>query len=85
MQCMTAWIGLLERAQLQKGQIALISAASSSVGLAAIQVEKATGAMAIAATRKANKKGRLLEAGADHVIVTEQENLPERVMCMPSG
>jgi NADPH:quinone reductase-like Zn-dependent oxidoreductase len=85
MQYMTAWIGLVERGQLQKGQIALITAASSSVGLAAIQITKATGAMAIAATRKASKKGRLLEAGADHVIVTEQENLPERVMAISGG
>ena len=85
MQYITAWIGLLERGQLQKGQTVLITAASSSVGLAAIQIAKATGARTIAASRKAAKKARLLEAGADHVIVTEQEELPARVASVTEG
>lgn len=85
MQYMTAWIGLVERGQLQKGQTVLITAASSSVGLAAIQIAKATGARAIAATRKAAKKARLLESGADHVVVTEQEELPARVAAISDG
>jgi NADPH:quinone reductase-like Zn-dependent oxidoreductase len=70
---------------LEKGQVVLITAASSSVGLAAIQVAKATGATAIAATRKLDKKAKLLEAGADHVVVTEQEDLPKRVMDISGG
>jgi NADPH:quinone reductase-like Zn-dependent oxidoreductase len=85
MQYMTAWIGLVERAQLQKGQIALITAASSSVALAAIQIAKAQGAMPIAVTRKASKKAQLLEAGAAHVIVSEQEDLLERVNAITGG
>lgn len=85
MQYVTAWVGLVERGQLEKGQVALITAASSSVGLAAIQVAKATGATAIAATRKLDKKAKLLEAGADHVVVTEQEDLPKRVMDISGG
>jgi len=85
MQYMTAWIGLLERGQLQKGQTVLITAASSSVGLAAIQIAKATRATTIAVTRKAAKKTRLLEAGADHVVVTDQEELPARVAAVSDG
>jgi len=85
MQFMTAWIGLIERGQLEKGQIALITAASSSVGLAAIQIGKATGAITIAVTRRENKRARLLEAGADHVVVTEQEDLPARVAAVTGG
>jgi len=85
MQYMTAWIGLLERGHLQKGQTVLITAASSSVGLAAIQIAKATGATTIAATRKAAKKARLLEAGADHVVVTDEEELPARVAAVSDG
>jgi NADPH:quinone reductase-like Zn-dependent oxidoreductase len=85
MQYMTAWIGLVERAQLEKGQTALITAASSSVALAAIQIAKAIGATAIAATRKEAKKARLLAAGADHVIVTEQEDLLKRVASITGG
>jgi NADPH2:quinone reductase len=85
MPYITAWVGLVERGQLEKGQVALITAASSSVGLAAIQITKATGATAIAATRKADKKAKLLHAGADHVVVTEQEDLPKRVMEISGG
>ena len=80
MQYITAWGALIEFGKLQRGQVALITAASSSVGLAAIQVAKTAGAMAIAATRKPDKRARLLAAGADHVIVTEEEDLPKRVM-----
>ena len=85
MQYITAWDGLVERGQLEKGQVALITAASSSVGLAAIQVAKAAGATAIAATRTPDKKAKLLQAGADHVVVTEQEDLPKRVMDISGG
>jgi NADPH:quinone reductase len=85
MQYITAWVGLIERGGLEKGQAALITAASSSVGLAAIQIAKAAGATAIAATRKPDKKAKLLHAGADHVIVTEQEDLPKRVMEASGG
>jgi NADPH:quinone reductase-like Zn-dependent oxidoreductase len=85
MQYVTAWVGLMERGQLEQGQVVLITAASSSVGLAAIQVAKATGAIAIAATRKLDKKARLLQVGADHVVVTEQEDLPKRVMEITGG
>ena len=85
MQYLTAWHGLLERGQLAKGQSVIITAASSSVGLAAIQIVKAQGAIAIAATRKDDKKAALLNAGADHVIVTEQEDLVKRTMEITGG
>jgi NADPH2:quinone reductase len=85
MQYITAWVGLIERGQLAKGQFALITAASSSVGLAAIQIAKAAGATAIASTRTTSKKAALLDAGADHVVVTENEDLPARVMEISAG
>jgi NADPH2:quinone reductase len=85
MQYMTAWIGLVLRGQLEKGHIALITAASSSVGLAAIQIAKGIGATTIAVTRKASKRARLLQAGADHVVIAEQEELPARVAAISDG
>ena len=85
MQFLTAWIGLIERGKLERGQTALITAASSSVGLAAMQIAKATGALTIAATRKEDKRARILDAGADHVVVTEQEDLPARVAALTDG
>jgi len=85
MQYMTAYGALLEYGGLKKGESVLITAGSSSVGLAAIQIVKATGGVAIATTRGADKKVFLLEAGADHVIVTDEEDLVERGMSLTGG
>ncbi len=85
MQYMTAYGALIEYGNLKTGDTVLITAASSSVGLAAIQIVKATGGVAIATTRGADKKAFLLQAGADHVIVTDEEDLVERGTALTSG
>jgi NADPH:quinone reductase len=85
MQYLTAFGALIEFGQLKKDSYVLISAASSSVGLAAIQIAKSVGAKAIAVTRGADKKSFLLSAGADHVVATDAENMLERVMAITSG
>jgi NADPH:quinone reductase-like Zn-dependent oxidoreductase len=85
MQYLTVFGALIEFGQLKKDDSVLITAASSSVGLAAIQITKAAGALAIATTRGAGKKQFLLDAGADHVIVTDEEDLAEAVMAITSG
>ncbi len=85
MQFMTAFGALIEFGQLKHQDAVLITAASSSVGLAAIQITKAVGAMTIATTRGAGKKQFLIDAGADHVIVTDEEDLAETVMGITSG
>jgi len=85
MQYLTAFGALIEYGHTNAQDTVLITAASSSVGLAAIQITKAAGALAIATTRGAEKKPFLLDAGADHVIVTDDEDLTERVMAITSG
>ncbi|GJL70259.1 MAG: alcohol dehydrogenase [Nitrospirales bacterium] len=85
MQYMTAFGALIEYGGLKKDDTVLITAASSSVGLAAIQIVKAAGGVAIATTRGTDKKAFLLEAGSDHVIVTDEEDLVERGMALTSG
>ena len=85
MQYLTTFGALIEFGQLKKDDSVLITAASSSVGLAAIQITKAAGASAIATTRGADKKQFLLDAGADHVIVTDKEDLAESVIAITSG
>lgn len=85
MQYLTAFGALVEFGRLQKGDSVVITAASSSVGLAAIQVAKYVGATAIATTRGVGKKDFLLGAGADHVIVTDEEDLVARVMAITAG
>ena len=85
MQFLTAYGALVEIGQLKDRDSVVITAASSSVGLAAIQITKAAGALAIATTRGADKKQFLLDAGADRVIVTDDEDLVEKVMAGTSG
>jgi len=85
MQYLTAYGALVRYAQVKKGDFVLITAASSSVGLAAIQIAKAEGATAIAATRTSSKKKELLELGADHVIAFEEEDLVARVNEITGG
>ena len=85
MQYITAYGALVEYGDITSGDFVLISAASSSVGLAAIQITKAAGALAIATTRGESKKQMLLDNGADYVIVTNDENLTNRVMEITNG
>jgi NADPH:quinone reductase-like Zn-dependent oxidoreductase len=85
MQYLTAFGALMEFGRIKMGDPVLITAASSSVGLAAIQITKAAGALAIATTRGADKKQFLLDAGADQVIVTDEEDLVKRVMALTDG
>jgi NADPH:quinone reductase-like Zn-dependent oxidoreductase len=85
MQYLTAYGGLIMLGHLTKGDFVLITAASSSVGIAAIEIAKAEGATSIAVTRTAAKKATLLKHGADHVIVTDEEDLVARVNEITAG
>lgn len=75
MQYITAYGALIELAKLGAGDFVVITAASSSVGLAAIQTAKMVGATPIAVTRSNAKKNALLEVGAAHVIASAEEDL----------
>ena len=85
MAYLTADGALIELGGLRKGQHALITAASSSVGYSAIQVVRAAGGVSIATTRNPEKAGVLRQGGADHVIVAETEDLAARVMEITDG
>ncbi len=85
MQYLTAFGALIEFGRLNRDDVVLITAASSSVGLAAIQLTKTAGASAIATTRGADKKQFLLGAGADHAIVTNDTDLVEEVKEITNG
>jgi NADPH:quinone reductase-like Zn-dependent oxidoreductase len=85
MQYITAYGALIHTANLAKGDFVLLTAASSSVGLAAIEIVKAEGAISIVTTRTSAKKDQLLALGADHVIVTDEEDLVTRVNEITDG
>ena len=81
----TAYGLLVEFGRVNPGDTVLINAASSSVGLASIQVANHLGAVPIATTRTHAKKQRLLDAGAAHVIATEEEDLVAEVHGLTGG
>jgi NADPH:quinone reductase-like Zn-dependent oxidoreductase len=85
MQYVTAYGALIAIAGLKRGDFVIIPAASSSVGIAAIEIAKAEGATSIATTRTSRKKAELSALGADYVIATEEEDFVARVKEITQG
>lgn len=79
MPFLTAYGALVEIAQLRSGDFVVITAASSSVGLAAIQVARSVGATVIAVTRRSTKRQALLDFGAPHAVAAAEEDLEVRL------
>ncbi|WP_343521336.1 zinc-dependent alcohol dehydrogenase family protein [Sphingomonas sp.] len=85
MAYVTAWGALIDTAKLAAGETVLIPAASSSVGLAAIQVARRVGAIPVALTRTSAKADALRKQGAAHVIATEEADLVAEVERITRG
>jgi NADPH:quinone reductase-like Zn-dependent oxidoreductase len=85
MQYLTAYGALIDIADMQPDEFVLIPAASSSVGLAAIQLCNLIGAVPIALTRTSSKKQDLLTHGAQHVVVSEEEDVIAAVENITKG
>jgi len=85
MQYATAYGALIDIAGLKAGDTLLIPAASSSVGIAAIQLARMVGATPVALTRRSNKRNALLELGAANVIATEEQDLVAEVKKLTGG
>jgi NADPH:quinone reductase-like Zn-dependent oxidoreductase len=84
MQYLTAY-AIVGVADIQAEQTVVITAASSSVGLAAIEIANLIGATPIAVTRGRAKAAALLEHGARHVIVSDEENLADAIRRLTDG
>ncbi|WP_444915772.1 zinc-dependent alcohol dehydrogenase family protein [Microbulbifer sp. TRSA007] len=85
MQYVTAYGALCEVGKLTDKQTVLITAASSSVGIAAIQIANWIGAKVIATTRGSSKVASLKEAGAHYVIESDVESISEAVNKITDG
>ena len=81
----TAFGGLVHAGGLRPAETVVLTAASSSVGLAAIQVARRLGAIPFATTRTAAKREQLLAAGAAKVIVTDEEDVATGVLRVTEG
>jgi NADPH:quinone reductase-like Zn-dependent oxidoreductase len=79
MQYLTAYGTIVELGHIERDEFVLITAASSGVGLAAIETIRAEGGRSIVVTRKRDKRDELTALGANHVIVSEEEDIEQRV------
>jgi NADPH:quinone reductase-like Zn-dependent oxidoreductase len=74
-QYLTAYGSIVELGHIQRGDFVFITAASGSAGLAAIETIRAEGGQSIAITRKSDKREELIALGANHVIVSGEEDI----------
>jgi NADPH2:quinone reductase len=84
MQYLTAY-GLIEIGKMRAGHHVLITAAASSVGLAAIELANSVGAIPIATTRSDAKAASLLSAGARFVVNTKLDGWVDKVREITAG
>ncbi|MFF5532599.1 zinc-dependent alcohol dehydrogenase family protein [Streptomyces cinerochromogenes] len=85
MPYLTAYGAMAEVCGIRAGDVAVVNAASSSLGLAAIQTANRLGATPVAVTRTRAKRQRLLDDGAAEVIVSDEEDVAARVLELTGG
>ncbi|MCZ4120977.1 zinc-dependent alcohol dehydrogenase family protein [Streptomyces sp. H39-S7] len=85
MPYLTAYGAMVEVGGMRAGDVGVVTAASSSVGLAALQTANRVGATPIAVTRTRGKRQRLLEEGAAEVIVSDEEDVAGRLLEITGG
>lgn len=66
---------LATKVPIDPGDVVIVTAATSAVGTALMQIAHDRGATVIATTRTSARKAELLALGADHVVATEEEDL----------
>jgi NADPH2:quinone reductase len=81
----TAYASLFDCLRLKMGETLLIRGGTSSVGLAALQLAKAAGAIVISTTRDSSKIDSVMQAGAD-VVLLDNEHLSHELQAIaPQG
>jgi len=75
----TAHFALVARAHVKEGDKVLVTGASGSVGLAAMQLAKASGCEVIAGLTTMSKEELARENGADHVIDVSGEGVRDSI------
>ncbi|MCF7549489.1 zinc-binding dehydrogenase [Pseudonocardia sp. WMMC193] len=76
---------LATKVPIQRGDTVVVTAGTSSVGTALIQIARDFGATVIATTRTAARKPELLALGADHAVATDDEDLVGIVASITDG
>jgi NADPH:quinone reductase-like Zn-dependent oxidoreductase len=81
----TAWHMLVTRGRIKAGETALVSAAGSGVGHAALQVAKLAGATVIATAGSDEKLTRARADGADHTINYDRDQVTATALELTGG
>lgn len=85
----TAYLALIDRGQLRRGESVLVGGAAGGIGLATVQLAKGLGATVLAAVRNEEEAALVQENGADHVIdLTKpdmRESLRAQVLAATAG
>ncbi len=81
----TAHHALVDRGQLQLGEVLLVHGAGGGVGLAAVEIGKLIGATVIAAASSEEKLAVAHARGADHVVLYSREPFRDAVKRITDG
>src|SRR4051812_10727877 len=81
----TAYHALVDRGQVQAGEILLVHGAGGGVGLAAVEIGKLLGATVIAAASSQEKLEAARARGADHGVLYSREPFRDAVKRITQG
>jgi NADPH2:quinone reductase len=81
----TAYHALIDRGQLQPGEVLLVHGAGGGVGLAAVEIGRLLGATVIAAASTEEKLAVAKTKGADHLLLYAREPFRDAVKRLTDG
>jgi NADPH2:quinone reductase len=81
----TAYHALIDRGQIQPGEVLLVHGAGGGVGLAAVEIGKLLGAIVIAAASSEEKLAVAQAKGADHLVLYGREPFRNAVKRLTEG
>jgi NADPH2:quinone reductase len=81
----TAYHALIDRGQVQKGEVLLVHGAGGGVGLAAVEMGKMLGTTVIAAASSEEKLAIARARGADHLVLYAREPFRDAVKRITDG
>ena len=81
----TAYHALIDRGQVQPGEVLLVHGAGGGVGLAAVEIGKLLGATVIAAASSEEKLAVARARGADHLVLYGREPFRDAVKRITDG
>lgn len=76
----TSYGGLVTRANIKAGDWVLVHAGAGGVGLSAVQIAKAFGAIVVATASTDRKRQVCMDYGADYVVDYRQKDWPTKVI-----